>query len=1139
MSKHMIAGSGGLGGGQRTVQQPTYSSAAPVTYSPTTTPDTLNSTQWATILDLIGEGEIEGFPSAKGFSRTSSEYGLAMLKDIYLDNTPVLRPQANIGSLQASDYNFTGVTVTPRYGTQAQDYIPGAEATSSEILVNAKVKYDVPITRYITDTNVDAVRVTISIPQMQIFQPTGDIGGSAIRVIIELSYGGGPFESPGGDGPQNQLIVGRTADLYQQSTVVNFPAGSAYPIGVRVKRYNPDTNASNHINEFYWASYAEIIYSKLRYPNSTLMQLRINAEQFSSVPQRSYRVRGLKIKIPSNATVDTTTGREGRLLFSGVWDGQFGSAVWCNDPAWCLWDLLTNQRYGFGNHINAAALDKWAFYRASVYCSELVSDGLGGQEPRFTCNVNIQTQDDAYKLINDMASIFRAMPYWTAGSLTIAQDRPTDESYIFNHSNVTPEGFSYSGSSIKARPTVVVSKYFDLNTQDIAYETVEDRAAIARYGVVKAEVEAFACTSKGQAHRIADWLLYSNQYESEVVTFTCSIEAGVVVRPGQIIRINDPVRAGERTGGRIISATTTQITVDSVADITFTNDDYLSIVQPDGTFGNPRQITSRNGNVLTVAAPFQQAPQKGAVWFVGTSIIRRTLWRVLSVTEKDRAQYTVTALSYNESKFDYVERGNTLVRPSTSSLFNPAAATSLSSGPAAPQNLSATEVLYEAQGQVFSKIILGWSVVKGSSQYQVRWRYESGNWVDISTRSNDYEILNTSVGTYEIEVYGQNALLVAGAKAAIILAAAGKSAPPNTIPSLNIAPIDEKSAELYWPQSVDIDVRVGGQIRIRHTPDTTGTASWGRANDIVPAVNGASTRKIVPLLEGTYFIRAVDSVNNESPDVASAVVKLPAPQDSLLIQNYQEHTGNFPGSSTNMVYSVDEAGLVLVATTNVDSMATDGNWDNLIQIDYVGGTASSGEYTFQNTLDLGAVYDVDIQAALLSRPFTPGSLIDVKTDFVDDWTDWDAENLSDVNASLFVRNTQTDPGGSPTWSTWQPFVNGTSRGRGFQFKMTVTCTNVSQSIVVEQLGAKITFQRRTETQRNLTSGTSLYTITYPTAFYDVPSLGITAQSLGAGGYFTISSATRSGFQIRFYDGSGNAVSKTFDYQAVGHGREIP
>lgn len=1119
MEDFIIRGAGGGGGGKA------GSSGGGST--PETAKDNLNSKTWARVLDLIGEGEIEGFatPSKLLLTRDTAAYNTALLKDIYLDNTPLLREQADINNTQRNDFNFKEVEVIPRYGTQSQDWILGYRAVSNEKSVGVLVENGTPITRTITNTNVDAVNITLNFPALQEYQEDGDIVGKSVNIRILVQYNGGGYVIALED-----TIRGRTPDLYQREYRINFLVNGPKPIDVRVARVSADNPQGAIQDVFTWSNYTEITYAKLRYPNSALVGIQVNAEQFNNVPSRMYRIRGLKVRIPSNATPGYQTGR---LRYSeDVWDGTFQAAAWTSDPAWCLYDLLTSKRYGFGNYISELQLDKWSFYSASQYCSELVPDGFGGEEPRFSCNVNIQTQEEAYKLINELCSVMRAMPFWSTGALTISQDRPQDNAFIFNSSNVTEDGFTYSGSSLKTRHTVAVVAYMDMESRDTAYEAVEDPDGIARYGVITTEIRAFACTSRGQARRIGEWLLYSEQNETEVVNFVASIDAGMIVRPGQVIRINDPMRAGERRSGRILSATTTQIVADSVADMTaaLSQSPTLSVVLPNGSF-EVRNVVSFTGNTFTVSPAFSAAPNPNSVWFYQDLTLRPALWRVLSVQEQDQCQYAVTALAYNPTKFTYIERDAPLEKRDASNL---------NVLPEAPTGLTVQEALYESNGQVLSKLVVSWQAAAYALQYQFRYRYDNNNWVSINTKSFDYEIFNSNPGLYEFEVYGINAALKPGASATLTFNALGKTAPPQTIPDLFIAPIDERTAELYWPQSVDLDVRVGGQIRIRHTPDIGVNASWSGSNDIVPAVAGSSTRKIVPLLEGTYFIRAVDSLGNESAGVASVVVDLPAPQDTFLIVEFREENLSpaFSGTVIDMAYSTDEMGLILANTTQVDDLALDGNWDAIGLIDYIGGTVTSGSYQLRDTLDLSGVYDLDLRAILSTRAFQPGNLFDDRTADIDLWSDIDGGDLSGVNAGMFVRTTADNPSGTPTWSSWQPFVNGTARGRAFQFKMEASSSLSSQNIAVEQLGVITEFQRRTESQRNLTSGAATYAVTFPAAFYQTPSIGITAQDMGQGDYFTISSATRNGFSVTFRNSGGSMVSRTFDYQAVGHGREI-
>ena len=1091
--------------------------------------DSLDSIQYARVVDLISEGEIDGFPSARAYARGTAEYNRALLKDIYFNNTAIVRSEANPEiPYQASDFNFKDVTISVRYGTQDQTYLQEIGLnTQEERQVNVKVIKSTPITRSITDPNVNGARVTISLPALQVFKDNGDVTGAEVQLQIQLSYNGGPFTTVITD-----TIKGRTADLYQRRYRLTFT--QAPPVDIRVVRVTDDPGligGATTVSEIFWASYTELISAKTTYPNSAVVGLLVSAEQFSSIPNRAYLVRGIKVAIPSNATVDANNGR---LIYSGVWNGTFQAAKWCADPAWILWDLLTSKRYGFGDHITADSLDKWSFYAASQYCSTLVPDGFGGQEPRFSCNVNIQTQEEAFKLVNDLCSVFRAQSYWSTGSLTIAQDRPTDPSYLFNQANVTEEGFAYSGSSLKTRHTVAVVAYLDLEQRDINYEVVEDAAGMEKYGVVRADVSAFACTSRGQARRIGEWLLYSEQNETEVVSFKTGIAEAMQVRPGMIIRVYDPVRGGLNRAGRIIRATAVELILDRTASEIFPPGlpplMNVSVILPDGSLQAISNVPGTNivGNRLLLPESLRDSPVPGAPWLIGIPALRPTLWRVLSLQEDEPEVYSVTAVSHDPSKYDYIERDQPLIKRDTSQLDRE---------PDTPGNLQVSEVLYEAKGAVLSKLVASWAAARFAARYELRYRVDNGNWLTISTRSPAAELLNTTVGRYEFELAAISAGFKRSGITTLIYDALGKTAPPEPIPDLFIAPIDEHSAELYWPQSVDLDVRVGGEIRIRHTPVIGVEARWGVANDIVPAVAGSSTRKIVPLLEGTYLIRAVDSSGNEAPSAPRVVVDLPEPQDTFLIQTYREDDDSppFQGAKTSMFYSAEEGGLALLAAGQIDEIP---DWDAVGAIDFYGATSATGSYQFLSTLDLSQVYDIDLLAILRTRAFQPGASIDERTELIDIWEDIDGDDLSAVNAGLQVRTTTDNPGGTPTWSSWQPFVNGTTRGRAFQFRAQVTTDDPSQNLLIEQLGVTTRLQRRTETQRNLSSGTSAYTVTFPAAFYATPSIGITAQDLGGQEYFTLSNATRTGFQITFRDSGGSIISRTFDYLAVGHGREI-
>ena len=1106
-----IYGAGGVGGkagggGART---------------PFTEGDSLNSKQYAQVLDLLSEGEIEGLKNGA--------------QSIFINNTPLQNANGT--------YNFQGVTIATRNGTQNQTYIPGTFDVEEEKAVGVEVQFASPVVRTITDTNVNAVRITITVPQLQTFTDEGDITGSQIGLRIYVQFNGGGYNLAVTD-----TIIGRTGDAYQRDYLINL--ASVYPIDIKIERDRPDNTNPKVANAFNWSSYTEIVYAKLRYPNSALVWARIDSEQFSSIPSRSYLIRGIKVRIPSNATVDSVTGR---LIYAGIWNGTFGAAQWCSDPAWILWDLLTS-RYGFGDHIltdaeklsftgNASKLDKFAFFAASQYASDLVPNGFGGTEPRFSCNVNIQTAEEAYKLINDMCSVMRVMPYWSTGALTISQDKPADTAYLFTLANITKEGFSYQGASRKTRPTVCVVSYLDLNSRDIAYEAVEDAEGIAKYGVVKTEISAFACTSRGQAYRIGEWLLYSERYESEIISFTASIDAGVLVRPGQIIEVADPVKAGARRGGRISAATTTAITVDDATGLTAAGAD-LSVIMPDGSV-ETRSISTIAGNVITVSAAFSVTPNVNTVWIYQTSNIQTSTWRVLGVAEQDGSNYAISAIAYNASKYDYIERGTALEQRDITDLNKPATA---------PRALSFAEVLYEESGQVLSKLIIDWlaSIDEegqiNAVQYFVRWRRVNGNWAQSYVTTQEYVIYDTTPGDYEVLIYGVNPGLRPSAEPARLdVSARGKLVEPANVQNLTIEQISANSARLRWDASTDLDVKIGGRVHIRHTSDADGTGTWTNSQDLIPAVPGYSTEAIVPMVEGEYIVKFEDSSGKQSLGEASVVVDLPDPLSAFLVQSKREDTTDppFQGEFTNLFYSATYDAITLGGSTLFDTIT---DLDLLLDLDYTGDIAATGSYVFTEVLDLGAKYSLDLRRHLIAGGFYPSDLIDVRTDLIDTWVDFEGAVADQVSSKVCVRTTDDNPTASPTWSNYQEFGNGTFTARAFEFKLDAAAFTLSQAYACYELGYKASFQRRIESSVLAEqSGAATKSITFGSPFWTgsavlggvnsiLPSIGITAQNLQSGDYFNVTNVSSSGFDVTFRNSGGTAVDRLFAWSAVGYGK---
>ena len=1127
MTKKYIQGAGG-------------NPSPPQPPQPTRTPDTLHSRQFATFLDLVSEGEIEGFasPSKEGLTKGTTAYNNAALKDVFLNNTAVLKSTASSSNPNTTDFNFQNVGFTPRFGTANQTHIPGIESSESTTAVGVVVTKASPVTRTITNTSVDAIKVSITLPQLQRATDAGDLLGSTVQFKISVQYNSGGFTDVITD-----TITGRTADAYQKDYRVDITG--AFPVDIRITRITADSTSSSLVDAFQWSSFSEIIDDKQTYANSAYLSLRIDSQQFSSIPSRKYRIRGVKVRIPGaganssgTPTVDNATGR---IVYPTgyIFNGVMGAAVYTNCPAMVLLDLLTNSRYGLGSHITDASLDLFSFVTASKYANTLVDDGLGGQEARFSCNVLLQSADEAFDLINDLSGVMRCMPIWSAGSMTITQDKPTDAIYLFNLSNVLEDGFNYSGSDLKQRHSVVSVSYFNMDTQEIDFEVVEDSTAVSKLGVNLKQVKAFACTSRGQAARLGRAILFAEQNESEIVSFTTSIDSGVIVRPGSVIEINDPVRAGVRRGGRVKAATTTTITVDDTAntDLPTTNSPTISVIMPNGTV-ETKNVTGVSGAVVSVDSAFSTTPNVNTIWLIQDTTVVAQKFRVIAVEEQDEVNYRISALSYVPEKYAFIEDGTALPTRTVSILNQPVDP---------PNNVVANEKIVVINNQAVAKLIISWQPITGVTQYQVNYRFNNGNYTSQTVSRPDYEIFNTEKGVYEIQVFAYNAALeISATSSDITFNAVGKTAVPANVQNLTAEPISDKLIRLRWDLSTDVDVTHGGRVYVRHSTDASGAATFSNSIDLIEALAGNTTEATVPRLEGEYLLRFADDSGILSASSTSIILDLPDTQGSLLAQTRREDTDSpkFQGTKTNVSFD---------ATTNSLNLAGGGNFDDITDFDAVlslddfGGILPLGTYDFATTLDLGGVFSVDLQRHFLTEGFLPSNLIDARG-LIDDYTDFDGTEATAVNAELLVRTTQTDPSGSPTYSAFQTFANGTYKARGLQFRAKLTSSDPAQDIKVIQLGYTATFQRRTEQSATaISSGAGAKSITFDKAFFtgtsslngvnsSLPSIGITAQNMASGDYFEVTSVSGTGFTVHFKNSSNASISRNFNYSAVGFGK---
>ncbi len=1091
----------------------------------------LSSKQFNTIVELLGEGEIEGSATASkaGITdKTSTAYFNAFKKDIFLNGTQVLQEAASNTAPQDSDFNFKDVGFDFRLGTSSQTFIEGISNIETETVIGTTVTTSTPVTHTVSSSDINAVRVTLRFPSMQKFEDDGDINGVSVNLLIKTIENDGTTTTVIDD-----TVEGRSTNAYFRDYIVKLKSTTSYPVAIRVERVTADSTDAKLLNAFQFNQATNIIFEQNAYANTAHVALRFNAEQFPRIPKRVYRIRGRKVKIPHNATVDLQTGA---ISYTDTFNGTFKTdKEWTTDPAWILYDLLIDTRAGCG--IAESNLDKFSFKTVSEYCGTSVDagNGDGSTEPRFSCNVNITQQQEAYTLINSLCSVMRVMPFYSAGGIAISQDSPKTASYIFTNANVTEAGFLYAGSSLKTRHTVINVSYFDMTTQEVDVETVEaDAATQAKYGVVVKNIKAFATTSRNQARRLGRWFLYNEQNSGETCSFVTTAAAGVLVRCGDVIEISDRLKAGVRRGGLLSSVTSTTVVVldDSTnTDIpAITDNPTISVILPDGSL-EEKTISNISGTTITVSSGFSTQPNQHAPFILETSNLQTSTWRVVSVKENEDKTFSITALSHNSGKYAFVEDGTAMPTRTISTL-----ATALNK----PEGLTVSEKIVTINNKAVSKLILDWQTQSAASKYEVQYRFENGDFKKIETLSSDAEILNSDAGEYEIRVFSFNSLGKPSIEpATTTFNAVGKTAPPSDITNLTYEVVDDKNIKLRWDAVPDQDVRAGGRIHIRHSPKTDGTGTFQDATDLVFGLSGASTEKVVSLLEGEYILKAQDDGDRFSTGETSIVIDLPDSQPKLLVQARREDQDSppFQGSKTNIGFDSGTNSISLAGTGNFDDSSS---IDDESSIDDIGGVSSTGTYLFNETLDLGAVFTLNLRKLIQSDSVYSTDLFDSIVD-LNARQDFDGTASVDTNAEVFVQFSQD----GTSYNNFQKFANGEFKGRTFKFKTVLTTQDTNQDIRVSQLGYFAEFKQRTEVGSKTSSGNTQ--VTYDHTFFtgtsallgvnsNLPSIGITAFDMQSGDFYEITNQTGDGFQIHFKNSSGASVARNFNFTAIGFGK---
>ncbi|EIU3499587.1 phage tail protein [Pseudomonas aeruginosa] len=703
---------------------------------PVEMPDSVRSIARAKILLALGEGEFDGGVDGRS---------------IYLDDTPLLAADGSV--------NFPGVTWEFRPGSVDQEHIAGVPAVENELAVGVELKSDAPWVRAVNNTQLSAVRLRLSWPAIQRQQENGDVVGYRIDYAIDIAVDGGAWQEA-----LKASLDDKSTSRYERSHRVDLPeARSGWQ--VRVRRLTPNQNNNRIADTMRVEAITEVIDAKLRYPNTALLFVEFDASQFQSIPQISVEARGRRVRVPSNYDPQTRS-------YSGTWDGSFKSA-WTSNPAWHWYDIVLHKRFGLGRRIDASMVDKWSLYRIAQYCEQSVPDGKGGQEPRFSCNLYLQSRAEAWTVLRDLAAIFRGMSYWSGAEMVAVSDMPEDEAYTFSPSNTVrgDDGshFNYSSSRQRDRHTLALVNYDNpgngYQSQPVA---VNNDRAQRRYGISQLEITAIGCTSEGEAQRRGQWALLTEELEQDAVTFRTGMD-GRGLAPGKIIAVADPVKSGKQIGGRLSAVDGRALTLDR--DVEARPGDRLLVNLPNGK-AEARSVQSVVGRVLSVTAAYSETPRPQGQWALQSNSLTTQRFRIMSITRPEDNLFEITALQHNASKFDAIDNGARIELPPV---------TSIPPGvQAPPQNVRIKAFTKVDQGLAVTSLSASWDAAPNAVAYEAEWRKDSGNWVRVPrTSALGFDVPGIYAGRYLVRVRALNVMEVGSVYASSVeTALEGKTTPP-------------------------------------------------------------------------------------------------------------------------------------------------------------------------------------------------------------------------------------------------------------------------------------------------------------------------------------------------------------------------
>ena len=1123
--------------------------------------DKLKSIDFGTVVDVLGEGQIEGSATASKArltDKTSTAYKNAFLKDLFLNKTAVLQADADNTNPDTSEFNYPSDQLRFEFqdGTANNTVLFAAQLQSSKVVTGDEgQECSFPVggsatarSGTISSTEIDTVQVKIKFDQFfKLNTKTGNRESTSVQVIIKVNPNNGSAitvfdETITGKSfnPYNRDYGIDLRDLTGYNTNTSGASGSFFPIVVSAERGN-DVGDENTFNTMRLGEIRQIIREPNNYPNIAYSALRFSSELFQNTPARFFRVRGKLIKIPHNATVDYNNGR---LTYSGTFNGTFKTdKAWTSDPAWVLYDLLTDTTSGCA--IPESELDPYTFYGVSTYCSALVDDGDGGQEPRFSINVNINNRRDAMALIKDICSVMRAIPYYEEGTIKIAQDAPKDHDnpsalsfdYVFNNANVVNGEFVYSGTSSKTRFNVINVSYFDLSTQEIDYVTVKDSSAQTNYGTQTKNINTFGTTSRGMAQRVGKWFLQTQQNQTESVVFETNIAAGSVLRIGHILGIADRVKSSTRRGGLVKAATVSQITLDNsgVTNLPDISDNpEISCLLSDGSVETKSISSYSGGGLVNVSSNFTSAPVENSPYILESGDLKVQAFRVTNIKENAKKTFTITAINFNEGKYAAVEDGEQLPAKNINII------TSLLPSPQIKSGSDGTEAIQEIivinNNRPVPKLFIDWQSVEGASGYQLIYTKDNENPVVINTRESEVEILPSEAGSYFIQIYTINSN---GERSASPTEATvdtiGLTAAPENPTGLQIEPFNNSQVRLSWTKTTSLDVEFGGACEIRHSPNSSSSATFANSTPLNENINGATNEAILPALTGTYSLKFRDLGGRFSATEAKVELALPEMEDQLQLKNasgndFREQTA-FSGTKTNVTVSSGALQLSDPAS-------------NL-----------TGTYEFASVLDFGAVFqNIRLKRHIISEGFLVSDLFDSIPD-LDARENFDGAGSDRLKSRVQVLTSQDNS----SFTDEQNLINGAFSARAFKFKGNLISVDVNENIKFTELGFDAFLPSRTEnkyqssgniisTPQQSTTSASGLDVVFGKPFFTgtsdiggsttafLPSISIAPEDMPSGAFYELSAISGTGFTIIFKNSSNTPIDVKFTFQALGYGK---